>query len=174
MKPRTPPLRRRTTINSTRSYILLASLLFLVLFSSTLVLFHSSLPTLSPASSTPPSLDDDVSTHDNPKSTTTITTKRSPQIQIEPIYCALPDPNHPHFNDNFCDCPDTSSDEPSTSACSKVKHSTFVCSARTQITIYSSRIDDSVCDCCDGSDEIHNNYVVCPNTCPSLRGEGFI
>ena len=63
----------------------------------------------------------------------------------------------PQVNDDYCDCPDDGSDEPSTGACSG---SVFVCSDQTRSkghdkasSIPGSRINDGVCDCCDGSDE---------------------
>ena len=64
-------------------------------------------------------------------------------------------------NDNYCDCPLTSEDEPQTSACSPVG----VFSCPKGITIPASRVDDGVCDCCDGSDE---SGVKCDNTCDDL------
>lgn len=71
-------------------------------------------------------------------------------------------------NDNFCDNGD---DEVQTSACShrtrvalfKCRNSEFVVQE-----IFSSRVGDGVCDCCDGSDEddtISNRGITCPNTC---------
>ena len=32
------------------------------------------------------------------------------------------------------------------------------------MNVYSSRVNDMICDCCDGSDE-WLGYVTCPNTC---------
>ena len=32
---------------------------------------------------------------------------------------------------------------------------------------FSSRVNDMICDCCDGSDE-WGGYVTCPNTCKEL------
>lgn len=52
------------------------------------------------------------------------------------------------INDDFCDCPHDGSDEPSTSACSPQGY--FSCGA---LKIPSSKVDDGVVDCCDGSDE---------------------
>ncbi len=53
-------------------------------------------------------------------------------------------------NDNFCDCPLDGSDEPSTGAC---PNSDFKCSSPDGKVIRSSRVNDGICDCCDGSDE---------------------
>jgi protein kinase C substrate 80K-H len=36
------------------------------------------------------------------------------------------------------------------------------------IVIPGSRVDDSVCDCCDGSDEIATGRVKCANTCGAV------
>ena len=63
-------------------------------------------------------------------------------------------------NDDYCDCPSDGSDEPSTGACSK---SVFFCPSglhsssaereQDRVPLPSNRINDGVCDCCDGSDE---------------------
>ncbi|KAJ1398876.1 hypothetical protein B484DRAFT_308957, partial [Ochromonadaceae sp. CCMP2298] len=62
------------------------------------------------------------------------------------------------INDDYCDTFD-GSDETRSSACSHLK-STFSCPAPTHtiankhiVEIPSSRVNDGVCDCCDGSDE---------------------
>ena len=53
------------------------------------------------------------------------------------------------------------------SACSHLKSSRFYCKANPSknFYIYTSRVDDGICDCCDGEDE---TSVDCPNTCKEL------
>lgn len=55
------------------------------------------------------------------------------------------------------------SDEPGTSACPNMK---FHCinTGHTPKDIFSSRVNDKICDCCDGSDEWGTD-TDCPNTC---------
>lgn len=75
-------------------------------------------------------------------------------------------------NDNYCDLPD-GSDEPDTSACAGVKAAPeFFCSGSgfLNITIPVSRVQDGVCDCCDGEDEVGSPFFAggstqCPQTC---------
>ncbi|CAI5501733.1 unnamed protein product [Closterium sp. Naga37s-1] len=59
-------------------------------------------------------------------------------------------------------CPD-GTDEPGTSAC---PNASFFCRSRghNPLLLFSSRVNDGICDCCDGSDE-YDGRVVCPNTC---------
>ena len=59
------------------------------------------------------------------------------------------------INDDFCDCTKDGSDEPGTSACSYLKSSRFYCKANPSknFYIYTSQVDDGICDCCDGEDE---------------------
>ncbi|KAF3507913.1 hypothetical protein F2Q69_00001159 [Brassica cretica] len=67
------------------------------------------------------------------------------------------------LNDDFCDCAD-GTDEPGTSACPNGK---FYCrnAGHSPLVLFSSRVNDGICeDCCDGSDEYGGN-VTCPNTC---------
>nr|XP_016940074.2 glucosidase 2 subunit beta isoform X2 [Drosophila suzukii] len=74
-----------------------------------------------------------------------------------------------HLNDNYCDCEEDGSDEPSTNACSKGR---FYCRYQKRhitgrgldVYVASSRINDHVCDCCDGSDE-WTTGARCPNHC---------
>ena len=93
-------------------------------------------------------------------------------------------------DDFFCDC---GSDEPHTSACSHVSSAKFLCredgTQNEGRFIPSSRVNDAVCDCCDGSDEqvgggasigtsggqVNGAYAEhrqsateCPNTCTTL------
>ena len=76
-------------------------------------------------------------------------------------------------NDDYCDLLD-GSDEWSTSACAGVSGAPeFVChgSGILNITIPPSRVQDGVCDCCDGEDEVGSPFVkykmsdACPNKC---------
>ncbi|KPU79846.1 uncharacterized protein Dana_GF16904, isoform B [Drosophila ananassae] len=74
-----------------------------------------------------------------------------------------------HLNDNYCDCEGDGSDEPSTNACAKGK---FYCRYQKRhftgrgldVYVASSRVNDHVCDCCDGSDEWTTD-VKCQNDC---------
>ncbi|XP_017013565.2 uncharacterized protein [Drosophila takahashii] len=74
-----------------------------------------------------------------------------------------------HLNDNYCDCEADGSDEPSTNACAKGR---FYCRYQKRhitgrgldVYVASSRINDHVCDCCDGSDE-WTTGAKCPNDC---------
>jgi hypothetical protein len=73
------------------------------------------------------------------------------------------------INDNYCDCLIDGLDEPSTSACSGVsKEPQFWCHNNGVSSHYlpSSKVNDGICDCCDGSDE---RFIVgdikCSNTC---------
>ncbi|KAL9893665.1 glucosidase 2 subunit beta [Glossina fuscipes] len=73
-----------------------------------------------------------------------------------------------YVNDDFCDCLGDGSDEPSTNAC---KNGRFYCKYQKRhitgrgrdIFIFSSRINDGICDCCDGSDEWEGTN--CRNRC---------
>lgn len=63
-------------------------------------------------------------------------------------------------NDQYCDCGD---DEPETSACAGGR---FTCLGE-PLEVFASRVGDSVCDCCDGSDEPAS--ARCPNTCSAKQ-----
>ncbi|KAL5715654.1 Glucosidase 2 subunit beta [Ranunculus cassubicifolius] len=67
------------------------------------------------------------------------------------------------LNDDFCDCPNDGTDEPRTSACPRGK---FYCrnAGHSPLVLFSSRVNDGICDCCDGSDE-YDGRVNCSNTC---------
>ncbi|XP_052900815.1 uncharacterized protein LOC128307124 isoform X2 [Anopheles moucheti] len=76
-------------------------------------------------------------------------------------------------NDDYCDCPDDGSDEPSTSACPRGR---FYCRFQKRhktgrgkdIYVSSGWVNDGVCDCCDGSDEWLTRMKPksdCPNLC---------
>ncbi len=80
-------------------------------------------------------------------------------------------------NDDFCDCLD-GSDEPGTSACSGIGQAEFLCHNNPSLIssdgalvpgaphwIPSSRVNDGLCDCCDGSDE---GEGICPDNCAEL------
>jgi len=66
-----------------------------------------------------------------------------------------------YINDDYCDCPQSGLDEPGTSACKTGK---FYCENKgyRSRTLFASRVDDGICDCCDGSDEREG---LCTNTC---------
>ncbi|KEG06321.1 protein kinase C substrate protein [Trypanosoma grayi] len=75
-------------------------------------------------------------------------------------------------NDDYCDCPD-GSDEPGTSACTHYGTKAnfppdwmFTCknAGFKPQEIPHNRINDGICDCCDGSDE-YSGISQCPNVC---------
>ncbi|EDV93296.1 glucosidase 2 subunit beta [Drosophila grimshawi] len=74
-----------------------------------------------------------------------------------------------YLNDNYCDCDGDGSDEPSTNACAIGR---FYCKYQKRhitgrgldVWVWTSRVNDNVCDCCDGSDEWTTN-VKCQNRC---------
>lgn len=83
-------------------------------------------------------------------------------------------------NDDICDCPD-GSDEPGTPACSTLRNGVvarlpdgwlFQCTNKgfSEQKISHSYVNDGICDCCDGSDEL-NSGVSCPNRCAEVEGE---
>lgn len=74
-------------------------------------------------------------------------------------------------NDDYCDCPEDGSDEPSTGACDRGR---FYCRFQKRhatgrggyTSVPSGWINDGVCDCCDGSDEwLSGAAESCRNTC---------
>ena len=92
-----------------------------------------------------------------------------PVLATDATSCPVPSAR---TNDNYCDDLVNGCDEPQTSACSFVKRTpTFQCNA--SVTgephlLPASRVGDTVCDCCDGSDETPG---VCPNACQALQEE---
>ncbi|KAK7201220.1 Glucosidase II beta subunit-like/Glucosidase II beta subunit-like protein [Novymonas esmeraldas] len=82
-------------------------------------------------------------------------------------------------NDEICDCPD-GSDEPGTSACSLFRGGAvlqlppawkFQCTNAGHFSqaFPHSRVNDGICDCCDGSDET-GSLTECPNRCVEETG----
>ena len=72
-------------------------------------------------------------------------------------------------DDDFCDDTRNGSDESFSSACSGyVGNSAVMCKDMRFVSmkVFSSRLNDGVCDCCDGSDE--KNGVCGANTCESV------
>ena len=65
--------------------------------------------------------------------------------------------------DDFCDC---GNDEADTGAC---PDTLYTCSnlPHKSKQVFSSRVNDGLCDCCDGSDE-WQRPTLCPNTCIEL------
>jgi protein kinase C substrate 80K-H len=72
-----------------------------------------------------------------------------------------------HINDGYCDCIYTGLDEPLTSACAgilpvvtdtatkrKADEIRFQCPQQPTLRLHLSRVNDGICDCCDGADEI--------------------
>eukprot|EP00624_Nannochloropsis_granulata_P000904 evm.model.NODE_13969_length_38266_cov_26.164612.4 len=93
----------------------------------------------------------------------------SPAAAAADASCPVPSAR---TNDDYCDDLVSGCDETETSACSFVKHTpTFQCNA--SVTgephlLPASRVGDTVCDCCDGSDEAPG---VCPDACRALQEE---
>jgi len=98
------------------------------------------------------------------------------------------------INDGYCDCPLDGIDEPNTSACSgsidggwagvlpKYKPTDekaaqisnyFVCHQQPNLKLPLSRVNDGICDCCDGSDEVLSTTTTSTSsptatTCPDI------
>lgn len=83
------------------------------------------------------------------------------------------------INDGFCDCPFDSLDETATEACSgaaiggwpgveeTMDHSpTFQCPQQKDKKLPVSRLNDGICDCCDGSDEFESGS--CKDICDEV------
>jgi len=79
------------------------------------------------------------------------------------------------INDNYCDCPvDGGMDEFSTEACSGSLHGGWTgikkqhirCLQYPNLYLHQSRLNDYICDCCDGSDEINTS---CTNVCDNIH-----
>ena len=68
-----------------------------------------------------------------------------------------------HVGDDFCDC---GSDEADTGACPDTLYTCPNLPHR-PTQVFSSRVNDGVCDCCDGSDE-WRRPTLCANTCLDL------
>ncbi|KAH0950458.1 hypothetical protein HN011_005614 [Eciton burchellii] len=84
------------------------------------------------------------------------------------------------INDDYCDCTVDGSDEPGTNACNNGFFSCETSSRKSAAKIPSYKVNDGVCDCCDGSDEwaeavllrepneaggVIFHAVKCPNRC---------
>ncbi|KAL3926756.1 MAG: hypothetical protein SGBAC_013345 [Bacillariaceae sp.] len=88
------------------------------------------------------------------------------------------------INDGYCDCPFDGKDEPNTAACSgstawpglisagggdaaaSSSSPGFQCSKQTKLILPLSRLNDGICDCCDGEDEAEE--ALCPDICDDL------
>ncbi|KAL7581221.1 hypothetical protein ACA910_006003 [Epithemia clementina (nom. ined.)] len=89
------------------------------------------------------------------------------------------------INDGYCDCPQTGADEPETAACSGSyawggvlrggaanppgSLSLFTCPQQPKVKLALSRLNDGVCDCCDGADESSSSG--CKDNCAVVLAE---
>ena len=90
----------------------------------------------------------------------------------------------PHqINDGHCDCPhENGIDEPDTDACSgstdwagipppdddQDATATITCPQQPNVVLSKSKINDGICDCCDGFDEENNSAVSCVDNCDEV------
>ncbi|KAL7500580.1 hypothetical protein ACHAWT_011212 [Skeletonema menzelii] len=90
------------------------------------------------------------------------------------------------INDGYCDCPLDGLDEIETGACagamdgmwagippsfsSSSDDGVFICPQQPTLHLPPSRINDGICDCCDGSDESYSN-ASCPDVCDIVLAE---
>eukprot|EP00980_Cylindrotheca_fusiformis_P012682 scaffold3103_cov136-Cylindrotheca_fusiformis.AAC.20 len=88
------------------------------------------------------------------------------------------------INDGYCDCPLDGKDEPDTEACSgssawpglsidpseepSLSFSVFQCPQQSKLKLPLSRVNDGICDCCDGVDEPEGT---CPDICETVLKE---
>ena len=72
-------------------------------------------------------------------------------------------------NDDYCDC---GTDEPQTGACPNTLFK-CACAPHRPVEIFASRVNDGVCDCCDGTDEFKTPGA-CPNTCVTLAAAELV
>eukprot|EP00934_Nitzschia_sp_Nitz4_P006758 Nitzschia sp. Nitz4//scaffold89_size161592//60456//62790//NITZ4_002375-RA/size161592-snap-gene-0.172-mRNA-1//-1//CDS//3329559607//6748//frame0 len=100
----------------------------------------------------------------------------------QPITTVVPNDS---INDGYCDCPYDGLDEPSTPACAGSQHwpglgggmpdsdtrspLLFQCPQQPKLKLPSSRLNDGICDCCDGADELLlDGTSPCTDTCEEL------
>jgi len=90
------------------------------------------------------------------------------------------------INDGYCDCPYDGLDEPQTQACSgssswpgisaidddeKKESPVFSCPQQPNLKLPLSRLNDGICDCCDGADEIDDSLIHCEDICEEVLRE---
>jgi len=85
---------------------------------------------------------------------------------------SLPDDR---IDDGYCDCPGSGSDEPNTEACSGLdawpavkaqEAPRFACPQQPDLLLSPSKLNDGICDCCDGADETKGTE--CTDICEDL------